>query len=72
VAPLWTQADLDALKKAVASGVLTVLYEGPPKRSVTYADLSAMRALLAEMNRQITGAPNNRLVKWKRGFRDGR
>jgi len=45
----WTQSDLDTLKAAVASGVLSVSYDGPPRRSVTYQSLEQMRALLAEM-----------------------
>ena len=67
----WTQDDIDALKKAISGGVLTVTFDGPPKRSITYQSLSEMRALLSDMNRQITGAPTHRLVKWRKGFRDG-
>lgn len=47
--PIWTQADLDTLKSAVASGVLTVIYDGPPRRQVTYQNLTEMRRLLSEM-----------------------
>lgn len=66
----WTDADLQALKAAVASGVLQVTYDGPPRRSITYQSLSEMRALLAEMNRQVTSAPTHRYAKFRRGFRD--
>ena len=49
----WTQADITTLKAAVASGVLTVSYNG---RSTTYQSLSEMRALLADMERQVSTA----------------
>jgi len=49
----WTQADIDSLKVAVASGILTVRYDGPPSRMVTYQDLSQMRALLASMIQDV-------------------
>ena len=52
---LWSQADVDALKTAISSGILTVTYEGPPKRSVTYQDLRAMRELLAAMVADVAG-----------------
>ncbi len=53
---IWTQADVDALRAAVASGVLTVRYDGPPARSVTYQDMDKMRALLAEMVAAVAAA----------------
>ena len=49
----WTQAERDTLKAAIASGVLSVTYDGPPRRSVTYQSLDAMRTLLAEMDASI-------------------
>lgn len=52
----WTQADVDTLKTAVASGILTVTYDGPPRRSITYQSLSEMRALLAEMVADVARA----------------
>lgn len=57
--PIWTQADIDRLKHALGSGVLTVTYAGPPERSITYQSLDAMRRLLAEMVRDVstTDAP---------------
>lgn len=45
----WTQADVDALKAAVSTGVLSVRYDGPPARQITYQSLAEMRALLSEM-----------------------
>lgn len=35
-----------ALRKAISDGDLTVTYEGPPARRVTYRDLGEMRAIL--------------------------
>lgn len=45
----WTAADVVNLRAAVASGVLSVRYDGPPGRTVVYQSLDAMRALLADM-----------------------
>lgn len=47
---------MDALRQAVASSILTVQYDGPPKRLITYQSLSQMRALLAEMVNQVAAA----------------
>ncbi len=44
--PVWTQADIDALKASIRRGVLSVTFAD---RSVTYHSLKEMRALLAEM-----------------------
>lgn len=52
----WTQADIDNLKAAIASGVLTVSYDGPPRRTITYQSLDAMRALLADMLSELARA----------------
>jgi hypothetical protein len=64
----WTQADIDKLKEAVAEGVLSVSYAGPPARSITYQSLDAMRALLAEMVRQVQRPPTFRRVAFRKGF----
>ncbi len=53
---IWTQGDVDTLKAAVSTGVLTVTYDGPPRRSITYQSLDAMRSLLAEMVAQVAEA----------------
>lgn len=58
--PIWTQTDIDKLKSAISSGVLTVSFNGPPARSVTYHSLDAMRALLAEMVAAVAGAAGTR------------
>jgi hypothetical protein len=74
---VWTEEDVAKLRAAIvalASGqaVISVSYAGPPARTVTYAqaDLDKMRALLAEMNRQVTAAPHYRRVRWSRGFHE--
>lgn len=64
----WTQADVDALKAAVATGVLKVRYDGPPAREITYQDLSQMRSLLAEMRQAVNAANPFRRVSTRKGF----
>lgn len=56
----WTQAQIDELKTAIASGVLTVSYSGPPARSVTYQSLKEMRELLAAMQQDVNAAAGGR------------
>lgn len=65
---IWTQADIDKLKAAVAEGALTVSYAGPPARMITYQSLAAMRSLLAEMVRQVNGPPAFRRASFSKGF----
>lgn len=69
---LWTQADVDALKAAVASGVLSVEYAGPPARRVTYHGLAEMRSLLASMQADVAQAAGTgtryRLVSSSKGL----
>lgn len=76
---LWTQEDVDTLKAAIASGILTVTYAGPPARSITYQSLADMRNLLSEMVRDVASqssatAPTRvRRAQWDQGFgRSGR
>lgn len=57
---LWTQAQIDELKTAIASGVLTVSYSGPPARSVTYQSLKEMRELLSVMLQDAAQAAGGR------------
>lgn len=68
MATTWTQADIDKLSAAVASGVLIVNYAGPPAYSVTYQSLDAMRRLLAEMIGQVHGRTAFRRVSHDKGF----
>lgn len=67
----WTTAERDTLKAAIASGVLSVTYDGPPRRSVTYQSLDAMRALLAEMEADIASAAGKRSGYRFAAFRKG-
>ena len=64
----WTPADIAKLKAAVASGALTVKYSGPPSREITYQSLDAMRAVLAEMRREVNGSPTYRLGATRKGL----
>jgi hypothetical protein len=69
---VWTQEDVDTLKAAIASGVLTVAYDGPPRRLITYQSLAEMRSLLAEMIADVAGAAGTRktvrLATSRKGF----
>lgn len=67
----WTQADVDALKASIATGILTVMYEGPPKRLITYQSLHSMRELLAEMIGQVNDAAGTRQSFRLAGTRKG-
>lgn len=71
----WSQSDLDQVKAAVlalATGTraVSVSYTGPPARSVSYGivDLAALRALLAEMQREIGGGTTYRLGATRKGL----
>lgn len=68
---LWTQADIDALKAAIRTGVLSVKYDGPPAREVVYHSLSQMRELLAEMVQSVStaaGGKRYRLAATRKGL----
>lgn len=67
----WSQADIDALKAAIATGVATVSYSGPPSRSVTYQSTDAMLQALAVMQQEVNGAagtPAYRLGATRKGL----
>jgi hypothetical protein len=50
----YTQADIDALKAAIASGALRVKFgSGPDSREVEYRNLSDMNATLAMMTAEV-------------------
>jgi hypothetical protein len=68
---VWTQADIDSLKAAVASGVLSVSYSGPPSRTITYQSLAEMRDLLAEMVAAVGVASGTSTAYWLAGTRKG-
>lgn len=65
----WTQQDVDRLRAAVSSGIMTVSYDGPPRRSITYHSLDAMRDLLREMEAEVEGRIGHRLASFNGGFR---
>ena len=64
---IWTQADIDTLKAALASGVRRVRYKGPPEREVEYQDLKSMRELLASMVADVNGTGVTRLAVVRKG-----
>lgn len=64
----WTPEEIATLRAAVASGVLTVHYDGPPRRSVTYQSLAEMRALLASMVQASGGGTSYRLGATRKGL----
>lgn len=75
MAVTYTQAQIDELSAALASGILTVHYAGPPARTITYQSLSEMRKQLEIMVASVSAAAgtprqNYRRVTFKRGFRD--
>lgn len=69
---IWTQADVDTLKAAVATGVLSVEYSGPPARRITYHSLAEMRSLLASMVADVGANAGTRknytLISTKKGL----
>lgn len=67
VMAVWTQAEYDTLKAAVASGVLSVSYAGPPQRTLTYQSLAEMRKLLAEMAASLGLGTPYRLAATRKG-----
>ncbi|HMO09370.1 MAG TPA: hypothetical protein PKD10_17250 [Paracoccaceae bacterium] len=48
----YTQAQIDALREAIASGTTEVSYDG---KTVKYRSLAEMRSLLAEMEVEASG-----------------
>ena len=71
MAVVWTQEEIDQLKAAIASGVLSVSFSGPPSRTITYQSLDAMREALAEMNASLgasSGSGGYRLAASRKGL----
>lgn len=62
---IWTQEQADALAAAIAKGVKRVTAGGMTQE---FQSLDQMRELLAEMNRQLIGAPQYRLVSTRKGL----
>lgn len=56
----YTQTEIDTLRAACASGVLTVSYSGPPARTVTYQSLAEMRKQLAAMEANLATTAGDR------------
>ena len=61
---LWTQAEVDALKSAIASGVRSVTHDG---KTVTYGSVSDMLKALRLMQQDVspTTAPTIRRVEFR-------
>jgi hypothetical protein len=57
---IWTQADVDSIKVALASGLLTVSYSGPPARSVMYQSTKQLMELLAMMQADLDDTAGTR------------
>jgi hypothetical protein len=71
MAATWTQDDVDALKKAVASGARRVKFKD---REVEYQSLAQMRALLASMQQDVAaaaGKPSYTRISTRKGFDQG-
>lgn len=60
----WTQTEIDTLRAAIASGVLTVSYDGPPRRMVTYQSTEAMLKVLALAQQAVNAAAGG--TSWRR------
>lgn len=63
----WTQAEIDTLKAAIASGVLSVAYAD---RTVTYKSTDDQLKALALMEREVRGANavGSRLAGFDKGL----
>lgn len=53
----WTQADIDTLRAAIATGARRVKFgAGPDARETEFRSLSDMRATLAMIEAEVAGA----------------
>jgi hypothetical protein len=57
---IWTQADLDAVKQAIALGAMKVRYADG--REVTYRSLDDLRSIRDEIAAALNPAPVSRVV----------
>jgi hypothetical protein len=68
----WTQADVDTLRAAIASGVLSVEFSGPPSRRVQYQSTDAMLKVLALAVAELATSAGTRstykLMAHRKGF----
>ncbi len=63
----YSQAQLDALRQAIAQGVTTIEYQG---KRITYRSLDEMTALEARIARDLAGtsaSPRHSLAAFRRG-----
>ena len=75
MADVYTSADLVSVTNAIralmtGTRTVTVTFAGPPQRSVTYAaaSLGELRALQAEIQREVNGTPTYRRISFNKGF----
>ncbi len=65
----YTQAEIDELKRAMATGALSATFAD---RTVTYRSLEEMRSQLAEMEREVNASSgtttNYRLASTSKGL----
>jgi hypothetical protein len=53
----WTQADIDTLKAAIATGTRRVRFgAGPDSRETEFRSLAEMRSTLAMIEAEVSGA----------------
>ncbi len=68
----WTQTDVETLRAAIASGLLSVSYGGPPARTVEYQSTDAMLKVLAlavaELANTAGTRRTHRFATVKKGF----
>lgn len=57
----WTQAEIEELERAIAAGVQSVTFSGPPSRTVTYQSAKDMRETLAQMRSELATAEQRRV-----------
>ena len=51
----YTQADIDTLRAAIATGATRVRFgAGPDSREVTYRDLAQMKEILGDMIKEVS------------------
>lgn len=60
-----TQAEIDALEKALRSGSLSVRHGDT---AITYRSASEIRAILADMKAELAGRSRRSVAKFSRGF----
>lgn len=69
MATTWTEADIATLEAAIASGITSVNYAGPPARSISYQSTDAMLKALAIMKQQVRGGSGSyRLAASRKGL----